>query len=375
MKTGYADLPLHSGKCPRWLFKRMKELARAISQIIVYEYDQEEFLKRLSDPIWFQALGCTLGFDFHSSGLTTTTTAALKEALNSQETGIKIVGGKGKTSRKVPEEIENSDLSTKTIQELKKSSKLSACVDTSCLQDRYSLYHHVFVFSEKGNWITIQQGMNPENKFARRYHWLSSNLKDFTEEPHSAICCDNKEVEVLDLTSKQSREVKKISLDLVKDNPEHLKRYLKPKQTSLMDFSKSIQTSGKLERIKKLQMQKSHVIRKEDLSSQVIRNLKKAYEIQPGNFEELICLKGIGKKSIRALALISDLIYNEKPSTQDPVQYSFTVGGKDSQPFPIDPEHYNSVNETLKNAVENAKIGKKDKMKAIKRLSKFLVEE
>jgi len=193
-RTGISELPLHWGKAPPWLFKRMVSLSGEIAEIIVREYGQDEFLRRLSDPFWFQAFGCVLGFDWHSSGLTTTVTGALKEAIKPEKLGIAIAGGKGKTSRKAPEEIEKLgeefSLSSTKIQRLQYSSRMTAKVDNTAIQNGYQLYHHVLVFTESGAWAVIQQGMNPENHYARRYHWFSNGSIDFVNEPHSGISCD-----------------------------------------------------------------------------------------------------------------------------------------------------------------------------------------
>ncbi len=365
MRTGIADLPLHYGKAPSWLFSRMKNLSGKIAESIILDFSEKEFLKRLSDPYFFQAFACVLGYDWHSSGTTTVTCAALKESLNSLNLGIKVAGGKGKSSRNVFKEIENSEFnfSERKINNLKKASKLSAKVDNNCIQDNYFLYHHNLIFTEKGNWAVIQQGMSPENKFARRYHWLSWNVKNFVQEPQNAVCCNKKEKRVLDLTSKKSKETRKISLDIVKENPDHLRRYFSPRgQKNLFNFC---------QREIYLKMPFHHEILDSDLNDKVLKNLKAAYEIQPKNYEELVSLKGIGSKSLRALALISQLIYGSEVSWEDPVKYSFAHGGKDGIPFPVNKKVYDSSIRTLKEALESAEIGKKEKLNALKKLSKF----
>ncbi|MEM2917909.1 MAG: DUF763 domain-containing protein [Candidatus Altiarchaeota archaeon] len=359
-KTGIANLPLHYGKAPKWLFQRMVELSAKISEIIIYEYSQEEFLKRLSDPYWFQAFSCVLGYDWHSSGTTTVTCGALKEALKKENLGVAVCGGKGRISRKTPDEIilnaENFSLSTEKINKLKYASKMAAKVDNCCIQDGYQLYHHSFFFDEKGNWAVVQQGMN--DNFARRYHWLSSDLGSFVNEPHTAICCERKEKDVLDMTAKNSEEARKISVDLVNENPEKLLKF-SGKQKTLSCYEE-------------LTMPRHHEIYRIDLKKQDIEALKKAYEIQPKNYEELVSLQGIGAKRIRALALISELIYGAKPSWQDPVKFSFSHGGKDGYPFPVKRKIYDKSISTLKEAIEQAKIGNKEKLYAIKRLNEFL---
>jgi hypothetical protein len=367
MRTGVANLPLHSGKAPRWLFNRMVKLASGISDVLVYEYGQEEFIRRIADPYWFQALSCVLGFDWHSSGTTTTTCGALKLAIDPEKHGLKVAGGKGKTSRKTPMEIEKTSdmfsLSTNKIEKLKYSSRLAAKVDNSCIQDGYSLYHHCFIFTEKGDWAVVQQGMS--DSYARRYHWLSDSVKSFVEEPHSAICCDKVENAVLDMTSKKSRETRKTSVDLVKENPKHIKRYFTPShQRQLEDFF------GK--KIESFSLPPHHPVLDMDLTKHGIHVLKNAYELQPENYEELVSLRGMGPKMIRALALISDLIYGTKPSWRDPVKFSFTHGGKDGFPYPVDRETYDNSIQTLKQAIEEARLEKKEKYQAIKRLGEFL---
>jgi len=346
MRTGIANLPLHYGSAPRWLFDRMVKLAKGISEVIVLEHGHNVFLEKISDPHWFQAFGCVLGFDWHSSGVTTTVCGAVKEALKNNEFGLQVAGGKGKTSRKTPSEIENTrfSFSTNKINNLVYASRMAAKVDNNCVQDGYQLYHHCFIFTEKGKWAVVQQGMG--NRYARRYHWLSDGVDDFVVEPQNAICCDRKHEKVLDMTAKQSIEARKISVDLAKENPARL--------------------------VKILNMKARHNIVKEDLSSHTIRALKNAYEIQPNNYEELVSLRGIGPKSIRALALVSELVYGKPASYKDPVKFSFAHGGKDGFPYPVDKKVYDGTVVTLREALDKAKIGEKDKVYAIKRLKRFL---
>jgi len=220
MKTGVASLPLHPGKAPRWLFGRMVKLAGAITDVIIDEYGHNEFLTRLSNPFWFQSLGNVLGFDWHSSGLTTTVCGALKESQKGKENGLFMLGGKGKVSREVPGKLEQTDLGTGKIRDLKKASRLSAKVDNSVLQDGYQLYQHVLSFTEKGRWAVVQQGMSDD--YARRYHWLDDNITtNFVNEPHTAICCDST-AETLDLTAAKCEDTRKTSVDIINDNPVHL---------------------------------------------------------------------------------------------------------------------------------------------------------
>ncbi|RLI88452.1 MAG: DUF763 domain-containing protein [Candidatus Altiarchaeales archaeon] len=368
-RTGTVELPLHGGKAPRWLFDRMVKLSSAITDVIIYEYGREEFLRRISDPYWFQAFSCVLGFDWHSSGTTTTTCGALKMAIDPEETGIKIAGGKGSASRRTTLEIEKTadlfSLSSKKIEELKYSSRMSAKVDNSCIQDSYQLYHHSFIFTEKGEWVVVQQGMNDSDRYARRYHWLSDNVKSFVEEPHTGICSDRKEKDVLDMTAKESEETRKVSVDLVKDNPKHLENLLSKKEPQ------RLLTEFKEERFI---MPSRHPILDIDIGRSGMKVLQKAYEIQPENYEELVALKGIGPQKIRALALISDLVYGAKPSWNDPAKFSFAHGGKDGFPYPVHRKTYDASIQTLKEAVEQAKLERKERLYAIKRLKDFIRE-
>ncbi len=355
-KTGTTDLPLHGGKAPRWLFERMVKLSGAITDAIIYEYGQKEFLRRISDPFWFQAFSCTIGFDWHSSGTTTTACGALKMAIKPEETGIVVAGGKGRASRKTPNEIEAASeifsLTTKKIKELQYSSRLAAKVDNTCIQDSYQLYHHNLFFTENGDWAIIQQGMN--NKYARRYHWLSENTESFVDEPHCGICSDRLEENTLDMTSKKSKETRKISVDLIKDNPEHLLGYIREGEQ------------------RNLIMPSHHPVLEVDVGRGGMDMLRKAYELQPENYEELVALKGMGPKKIRALALISDLVYGTEPSWKDPARYSFAHGGKDGFPYPVNRETYDKSIKTLKEAVEEAQLERKEKLCAIKRLKDFI---
>lgn len=372
-KSGTIDLPLHTGKCPRWLFGRMKKLAKGISEVIIEEYGQEELLKRLANPYFFQALGCTLAFDWHSSGLTTVTTGALKEAINPEESGILVAGGKGNASRNTLNEIEEVEfnLSDKVRERLQYGSRISAKVDNSCVQDSYNLYHHCFVFSEKGDWCVIQQGMG-EN-YARRYHWLSDQVEEFIEEPHEGICCDKKEKEVLNLTSSVSKETRKVSVDLIKDNPQHLGKYLQKKnQLTLTEFTEGKPKLENRAKDKSYRMPSRHALMEMDIGPSGMKTLQRAYEFQPENYEELISLKGMGPKKIRALALISELVYGTENSWKDPAKFSFSHGGKDGFPYPVDIETYENSIEVLKEGLEKAQVGRKEKLYAVKRLKEFL---
>ncbi len=367
-KKGTTDLPLHGGSAPRWLFERMVRLSEGISEVIIEEFGREEFLERITDPHWFQAFSCTIGFDWHSSGTTTTTCGALKEALEAEEHGIAILGGKGKSSRKTPEEIKGLEeifsIQPSDIGSLVSSSKLSAKIDNSCIQDSYQLYHHCFLVSEDGEWGVIQQGMDEEDGYARRYQWFSNKVDEFVQEPHEGISCDRREERALDMTDSRSEETREVSVDLINDNPDHLKKYFdEGGQTTLIDFE-----------AKKLEMPSHHGVLDMDLSDREWKVLNKAYEIQPEDYEEMVSLEGMGPKKIRALALVSDLIYGSEVSWEDPVKYSFAHGGKDGTPYPVDKEVYDHTIEVLEEDIKQAEVPQKDKKHAMKRLNSLLDE-
>jgi len=368
-KKGTTDLPLHRGKAPRWLFERMVRLSKGIAELIIEDFGRDEFLRRITDPNWFQAFSCTIGFDWHSSGTTTITCGALKQALDPVQHGIAIAGGKGKASRKTPQEIKELEkvfsIKPSKIDEFVSNSRLSAKVDNSCVQDDYQLYHHCFIISEESEWGVIQQGMKAEEGYARRYQWLSRSVDEMIEEPHEGISCDMREKNVLNMTDRDSREARDISLDLVNDNPAHLKKYLgESAQTTLTDFSS-----------KELKMPSHHAVLDMDLTERGWKTLERAYQIQPSEYEELINLEGMGPKKIRALALVSDLIYGAEVSWKDPVKYSFSHGGKDGTPYPVDKDVYDNTIRVLEKDIIKAEIPDKDKEYAIKILNSLLEDE
>jgi hypothetical protein len=372
MRTGIATIPLDYGRCPRWLFERMKRLSRSISLAIVEEFGPEEFLKRLSDPIWFQSLACVIGFDWNSSGATTTTLGALKEGIRGleDELGLYICGGKGKTSRKTPDEIRMIGLTRgfDFYEKLIYASKITAKVDSCLIQAGFQIYHHNFIFTKDGKFVVVQQGMNTQLQKARRYHWLSLKIKEFTEEPHSGIVSDVK-LKPLNLVAKESRGNKEISVEMVREEPE----------TFLKDFRLICEKTNSLMKQKRLpgfcEMELEdvefyhHPVEKEKFDlKRLNKTIEKAHFLKPENFEELLMTEGVGPRTIRALSLVSEIIYGAKPSYEDPARYSFTVGGKDGTPYKIEKRTYDSIISILEKGIEMAKISLKEKEMAKQRL-------
>ena len=356
-RTGIAKLPLHTGSCPAWLFFRMRKLAACLSEIIIYQYGVDEFLRRISDPVFFQAFGCAIGFDWHSSGVTTTVCGALKEGLRDRanELGIFITGGKGAVSRKTPQEIRQvSEYRARGInaQNLIHASRMSAKVDNNALQDGYNLYHHTFIFSNTGNWCVIQQGMNTQTRWARRYHWLGKKVVDFCNEPHNAICCDHKST-TLNMVAGESEATRRQAAELSCRKPEFLVKELK--------------------RIKTLILPRREACLIQDLNPDNLSKIfLQTYLRQPNNFQHLLGLSGVGPKTIRALALLSELVAGSRLSFRDPVRYSFAHGGKDGYPYPVDRVTYNRTIEFLNNSLSEAKLGYTDKLHAFNRLKSLV---
>lgn len=350
MKRGSADLPLHYGTVPPWLAQRMMLLGGAIVEAIVMEYGRPALLQRLSDPFWFQSLGCVLGMDWHSSGITTSVMNALKKSINkrSAELGVYVCGGRGKSSRQTP--IELLDIAYKTGlngDELVRNSRLSAKVDNTAVQDGFQLYLHSFIVTEDGDWAVIQQGMNGNSRMARRYHWLSSSLKSFMEEPHTSVCGKNQGL-ILNLTDKQAAPTKSGILELTKESPDKL-----IKEVPLI-------------------MPRRHDVRVEDV------NLKRlgaalilAHETEVKDIESLLLLEGVGPRTLQSLTLVSEVIHGTPSRFSDPARFSFSHGGKDGHPFPVPTRVYDETIEIFDKAIHQARLGDKDKSEALKNLSKI----
>jgi hypothetical protein len=369
-RTGIAKLPLHYGKAPMYLIVRMRKLAKEMVTIIVDEYGSDEFLKRISDPFWFQALGCVLGYDWHSSGVTTVITAILKQAIVPEEHRIAVCGGKGRFSRLAPEEIqtvgEKFGFPTENIENLRYASKMSAKVDNTAIQAGYQLYHHAFFVAENRKWAVVQQGMCAQDRTARRYHWLSEKLEDFVVEPHSAIVGNRRQC-ALDMTARESEGSRKASVDVAKEPTDKLMRlvvsvrpYL---QKSLSEWLPATSEAGLNREFPDVLSMPWNVN---------WRTMKQVYEFQPSNYEELLGFKGVGPATVRGLALIAELLYGEKPSWKDPVKYSFAYGGKDGVPYPVDRGAMDESIRILRQSVQEARIGDAERLRCLQRLRRFV---
>ena len=350
MSRSYADLPLHYGQVPAWLYQRMSKMGVAIVEAIVLEYGTGAVLQRLADPFWFQALGCVLGMDWHSSGITTSVMGALKRSVNerSSDLGIYICGGKGKYAKETPSELLR--IAGRTGLDgamLVRSSKLSAKVDNTAIQDGYQLYLHSFILSKEGDWAVVQQGMNDANGMARRYHWHSPTLTSFVEEPHTFIYGAN-HGSIINITDKHADTTRAGVLQLAHEDPGKL-----------------------LPEIRKLSMPSHHDVKAKDVDLKRLGSvLAVAYEKEHLDMESLLLLEGLGPRTLQSLVLVSEVIHGTPSRFDDPARFSFAHGGKDGHPFPVPVNVYDEAIQTLETAIRRAKIGHTEKNEAIKSLSK-----
>lgn len=348
-RSGYADLPLHYGRVPRWLAERMSLLGGAIVEAILADYGRTGVLRRLSDPLWFQSFGCVLGMDWHSSGITTSVLGSLKRAVNarSQELGIYICGGRGKHSRNTPAELlQVAEKTGLDGEKLVRSSKLAAKVDNTAVQDGFQLYLHSFIVSSEGEWTVVQQGLNDASGMARRYHWHSGNFKSFVDEPHAGVTGINQGL-ILNLAAHPAAETRSGILQIARENPEKM-----------------------LSEIRKIVMPRQHEVRETDVNLKRLGAvLTLAQDLNAVDFESLLLLEGLGPRTLQSLTLVSEVIHGTPSRFADPARFSFAHGGKDGHPFPVPLKVYDETITTLKTALEKSRIGDSEKKDAIKRLS------
>jgi hypothetical protein len=350
-RSGTADMPLHYGHVPKWLSERMSRMGLAITEAIIAEYGTAEVLRRLSDPFWFQSLGAVMGMDWHSSGITTSVMGALKSAINplSKELGIYICGGKGKSSRNTPQELLlYSNRNGLNGDELVRSSKLSAKVDNTALQDGFQLYMHSFVLNTEGLWTVVQQGMRDGSATARRYHWHSAGMKSFVDAPHTAICGAN-QGPILNMVAQEASPARDAVLSMTTEHPSRM-----------------------LSEVQHLVMPSHHDVRAKDIDLKRLgAMLWLTHDKQPSDFEELLLLQGMGPRTLQSMALVSEVIYGTPSRFSDPARFSFANGGKDGHPFPVPVNVYDETLKVLSAAVGKAKIGESDKLQAIRKLSEL----
>ncbi|MCD6140501.1 MAG: DUF763 domain-containing protein [Thermococcus sp.] len=358
MRRGIAELPLHGGHVPRWLALRMKRLADLVIKLLVEEYGTQGVLERLADPVWFQALNNLIGMDWDSSGSTTVTAGMVKEVLSKEDLGIKAAGGKGAKSRKTPEELKQiSEIYGLDADEYIKTSKLVAKVDTVALQTGYQLYHHVFFVDQDGRWTIVQQGMNPNIKLARRYHWFSEKIESFTLEPHKGISGVKSDYS-LNTIAKESKEYQKTLLDIISESPTKIEREVKSIEALSKGYAPLFYKPYEKREVLPI-MERYQSFGRFELNKKA---LELARELSVSNYDELLLIKGLGPSTLRALSLVLELVYDVHPSWKDPVthppdpfKFAYAVGGKDKVPFPIERGTYDDLISFLEKLLEKGK--------------------
>jgi len=378
MKRGVATFTLDWGKCPKWLFERMVRLGRIVSLGIIDYFGPDEFLKRLSDPVWFQSFGSLLAFDWNASGLTTTTMGALKVALYDfqKEIGFYIAGGKGKTSKKTPSQIirfsEEINLDPIKANRYVYLSKLAAKVDSSLVQDGFQLYHHNFLFTKNNKWGVIQQGMNINVGKARRYHWYSDTVNELTIEPHNAIQSEISISKVLNLTHKKSIQNRQGVVELVKHKKDlfyEIKRFRKyGNQLTLLDLSSKDFSDHPISRADFSQKQVSNL--SELFSDRLEDSVQNIVDRPVKDFESVVMTKKVGPKTVRALTLVSEVLFGAKPSYEDPIRYTYAFGGKDGIPYPVNKDVYDSTIDVIEKAIKKSSLNPHEKEKILRKNEK-----
>jgi len=351
-RSGFADTPLHGGYVPSWLAERMTRLGTAIVESILLHYGHDAFLSRLSDPFWFQALGSVMGMDWHSSGVTTSVMGALKRGLNprASELGLYVCGGRGKQSRKTPEElIMIADRQGLDGESLVRSSRLTAKIDNNCIADGFQLYLHSFVVTAQGEWAVVQQGMNTATGLARRYHWYSAKVRDFVIEPHTGIIGEPAGP-IMNLVDAQAAPAQSALLTMAREHPDVT-----------------------LGQIRHLEMPRHHNVRAEDLDlNRLGAVLAVAYEKHLHSFADFLLTEKLGPRTLQTLAMVAEIIHGTPVRFSDPARYSFALGGKDGHPFPVPLNIYDESIDVLRRSLDAAKVDGGDKLEGFRRLNKFV---
>ena len=365
-RSGSADLPLHGGRVPQWLADRMTRLGAVISQAIILEYGREELLRRLAHPFWFQSFGAVMGMDWHSSGITTSVLGALKRGLEplSGELGLHVCGGRGKHSRRTPAELlavgERSGLDGA---ELAKTSRLVAKVDSAAVQDGFELYLHGFIVAEDGRWVVVQQGMNDGRGQARRYHWLSEGLASFVDQPHAAIE-GRARGEIVNLTDRRAAASRSAQLELLQD----LGAEAVAREWAVLQGAGEPAAPAQ-PALPHLIMPDRHEVRGGDVVARRLHGaLAAAAEQGPRDFADLLLTPGVGARTVRALAMVAEVVHGAPCRFSDPARFSLALGGKDRRPFPVPTKVYDQTIRVLKQAVETARLGNDERLGAIRRL-------
>jgi len=351
-RSGFADLPLHGGYVPHWLAERMTKLGTGISESILHHYGAAEFLTRLSDPFWFQAFGCVMGMDWHSSGITTSVLGALKRGLNPRaaELGIHICGGRGRHSRNTPDELRAvADVCGLDGESLVRASRLTARVDNNAIADGFQIYQHTFIVTAAGEWAVVQQGMQAERGLARRYHWHSTTVRDFTCEPHSAVVGEH-QGDIMNLVDSHALPAQDALLAIARERPD-----------------------ATLREARHLVVPRHHDVRAENIDLRRLGAvLAVAYEREFRDFASLLLLEKLGPRTLQSLALIAEVVHGTPTRFSDPARFSFALGGKDGHPFPVPLKTYDESIGVLRRSLDAARIGDAEKIEGFARLDRFV---
>ena len=351
-RSGVADLPLHGGRVPQWLAKRMTLLGSGITEAIVHEYGTSGFLSRLSDPFWFQAFGAVMGMDWHSSGITTSVMGALKRGLapKANELGLYICGGRGRFSRNTPNELKLlGERRGFDADALVRTSRLTARIDNNAIADGFQIYLHNFVVTSSGEWAVVQQGLNDKTGMARRYHWHSSSVRDFVNEPHTGIVGENQGV-IMNLVDAKAQPAQSALLEIAHERPEKV-----------------------LQAARHLKLPAHHEVRPKDVDLKRLGSvLAVAYERDLHDFAELLLLENLGPRTLQSLALVAEVVHGAPSRFTDPARFSFAHGGKDRHPFPVPLKTYDESLNVLRTALDAARVGDEEKLDGFRRLNRFV---
>ncbi|WP_434713919.1 DUF763 domain-containing protein (plasmid) [Rhizobium sp. YTUHZ045] len=367
-RAGSADLPLHGGRVPHWLGDRMTRLGTLITEAIVHHYGRDEFLRRLAHPFWFQSFGAVMGMDWHSSGITTSVLGALKRGLKPRavELGLHVCGGRGTHSRKTPQELVSIGQRVGLDGEgLATTSRLIAKVDSAALQDGFDLYLHGFIVADDGHWVVVQQGMNGDRRQARRYHWLSEGLESFVDSPHAAIE-GRSQGEIVNLADKRAEHSRRGQLDLLATlGPDRIIR----EAAALMRVEEPAPEPAAQPMLPHLIMPAHHDVRESDVHMRRLHgNLAAAADRGPVDFQELLLVPGVGARTVKALAMVAEVVHGAPCRFSDPARFSIAHGGKDRHPFPVPLKVYDETIGVMKSAVLKGRLGREEELQALKRL-------
>ncbi|PCK86159.1 hypothetical protein CPT32_15245 [Rhizobium sophoriradicis] len=367
-RAGSADLPLHGGRVPHWLGERMTRLGTLITEAIVHHYGRDEFLRRLAHPFWFQSFGAVMGMDWHSSGITTSVLGALKRGLKPRagELGLHVCGGRGQHSRKTPQELVSIGERVGLNGEgLATTSRLIAKVDSAALQDGFDLYLHGFIVADDGHWVVVQQGMNGDRRQARRYHWLSEGLESFLDSPHAAIE-GRSQGEIVNLADRRAERSRQGQLDLLATlGPDRIVR----EAAALQRAEQPEPAVDEQPMLPHLIMPAHHDVRESDVNIRRLHgNLAAAADRGPADFQELLLVPGVGARTVKALAMVAEVVHGAPCRFSDPARFSIAHGGKDRHPFPVPLKVYDETIGVMKSAVLKGKLGREEELQALKRL-------